>query len=70
MKEYNLPLRRRFVVSRTLSRILIEWYAPHGRGWTIYLWPRKHLMWYAGRTLGGWNIDIGPVELFLRGRRV
>lgn len=66
MKEYAFPMRRRFVVDRDKARTLIEWYAPRGRGWSLYVWPRHPLTWYIGRTLGGWNIDIGLLELFWR----
>lgn len=62
----KLPFRRRFVFDRDKARTMIEWYAPRGKGWTIYLWPRKQLTWYIGRTTGSWNIDIGPLELFFR----
>jgi hypothetical protein len=67
MREYCF-FRRRFVIDRDAARTLIEWYAPPNKGWSLYLWPCKRLMWHRSRTLSGWNIDIGPVELFTRGR--
>lgn len=60
--------RRRLTFDQSSRFLRMEWYAPRGRGWTIYLWhPKAATGFHFSRSEGhGWRADLGLIEVVWR----